>query len=744
MKKRTKRLFTLFVTTATLASQTIGVPVYAAEASGEIVAEAGTTEGEGDEAGSNAEAGATESGGDEAGSNAEAGATEGGGDEAGSNAEAGATEGEGDEAGSNAEAGATEGEGDEAGSNAEAETTEGDEKEKTLTENADLVQTYTVNESDLLNVEPGPTPDPNNQPDTSEGVNRKWTVDDRGKNIKIYYEITDGAEGDVVLNFSDIRDILNKWYQEKTGDPNAVYTTMPGDKKSIDIEVITSNGHTYRYKDGSFRMETASTIDMDQLTDLTGFDGQKLPMNFIGSISTAKPLLELYGLKKSTDVTINHVLNLKFYLERNLYFGETALTDYLRHYYNRTLKTNYATFEELAKEHPEAVANMQGKNGRHLEFELTEEQYNQLLEQYPDFMKEYSYICAKDDDGNYIINVKWPEQQVAAASYELFYKNLLNFAFGDEETRDAFLKLSKLNNSEHGVKDYMDDTNQIWSKVNDYLKEATEAGLNREDATKLAISMAFGLDGAWTTNAYQYYDYSWYNSITMEQVDGDVTINKVDENGNVIKDPAQFQLYFYKMELVNDKEEKVTYYYAVDENGNGYFTTDASKAALLITENGSYTVKYLLPDYTYYLTEIKAPDGYEISGDDISFTIVSKDNTVIDITNKLIVVPDPEPKPEPKPDPEPEPESEPTPTPNPEPTPEPEPVPTKTTKKHHSSKKDEPVVVNVETPTEPVEITVIPKTGDKSGGDTEFFVMTISMLGMVLVATKKKRTNQNN
>ena len=95
---------------------------------------------------------------------------------------------------------------------------------------------------------------------------------------------------------------------------------------------------------------------------------------------------------------------------------------------------------------------------------------------------------------------------------------------------------------------------------------------------------------------------------------------------------------------------------------------------------------------------------------------MSKDNTVIDITNKLIVVPDPEP----------------------------DPVPTKPEKKHHSSKKDEPVVVNVETSTEPVEITVIPKTGDKSGGDTEFFVMTISMLGMILVATKKRRTNQNN
>ena len=118
----------------------------------------------------------------------------------------------------------------------------------------------------------------------------------------------------------------------------------------------------------------------------------------------------------------------------------------------------------------------------------------------------------------------------------------------------------------------MDDTNGIWSQVNDWLMQATSAGLTNEDASKLALSMVFGIDGPWTNNSYQHYELAWYNAITLEQIDGDITINKVDsETGELITTPATFNLYYYKVEIAEDgSENKVTYYYALDENGKGY------------------------------------------------------------------------------------------------------------------------------------------------------------------------------
>lgn len=565
-----------------------------------------------------------------------------------------------------------------------------------------------------------------NQMKTSDGVEVNYDITAEDGIFKIYYDIGDSADGDVVLDFSIVIDMINEWYRKATGDENAVYKAQPADYGEVDIEVTSSNGHTYRYKDGSFRLETADSSNSENLTDFVGFDGQKIPVESLGAIARSTPMTKLFGVFSSREVTLNLVLEMKDYLEKAGYTGETALTDYMLAYYNKDLGTSYGSFTELAKEHPEKVVDMQGGMADD-QYYITEDQYNDLVKKYPELMGKYA-ISETKSNGKVMVQLKWPEKEIAEASYELFYKELLSFSFGDKTSQEEFVDArDQWHKQDLGLKDYMDDINDTWTKVNDYLKQATAAGLNKENATKLAISMAFGFDGPWTTNSYQFFKYAWYNSIVMEQVDGDVLINKVDkETGELIENPASFQLYYYMMKPTDDGgEQQVTYYYAIDENGKGYFTEDESKAAVLITEDGSLTIKYLLPDYEYHLKETKAPEGYEVSHEDTVINVKSKENTIITVMNGK---PEPTPTPSEKPTTTPKPSEEPAVTPAPSEQPVKTPAPT-----------DTPKQTPAPTAAPAVKKTSSPQTGDTSNIEYVVFALIASGIGLATVAFARRR-----
>ena len=591
----------------------------------------------------------------------------------------------------------------------------------------DLIAVNSMEASSEISVQAG-NADFKNQLKTSDGVEVNYDITSEDGIFKIYYDIGDSADGDVVLDFSIVIDMINEWYRKATGDENAVYKAQPSDYGEVDIEVTSSNGHTYRYKDGSFRLETADTSKSENLTDFVGFDGQKLPVESLGAIARSTPMTKLFGVFSSREVTLNLILEMKDYLEKAGYTGETALTDYMLAYYNKELGTSYGSFTELAKEHPEKVVDMQGGMADD-QYYITEDQYNDLVKKYPELMGKYA-ISETKSNGKVMVQLKWPEKEIAEASYELFYKELLSFSFGDKTSQEEFVDArDQWHKQDLGVKDYMDDTNDTRTKVNDYLKQATAAGLNKENATKLAISMAFGFDGPWTTNSYQFFKYAWYNSIVMEQVDGDVLINKVDKKtGELIENPASFQLYYYMMKPTDDGgEQQVTYYYAIDENGIGYFTEDESKAAVLITEDGSLTIKYLLPDYEYHLKETKAPEGYEVSDEDTVISVKSKENTVITVKNG-----------KPTPTPTPKPSEEPTPTPkpseNPTPTPKPSENPTLTPKPS-----EQPAQTPAPTAAPAVKNTSSPQTGDTSNIEYIVFALIASGIGLAAIAFARRR-----
>ena len=599
------------------------------------------------------------------------------------------------------------------------------------------------------------------QPSTSPDVTSEYDISLEDGIFKIHFNIDENAEGNQVIELSEVIPMLNKWYQDYSGKEDATYPLVPGDYNLIDIEVTTNNNHTYRYKDGSFVLETKDYSNEDNLTDFKGFDNQNLPIDYIGALAKSKPIQELFGVNRSSKITVDMVSNIYNVLEEKGYTGETALTNYMLDYYNNQLGSSYSTFEELYNEHPETIVNMQGGLANH-QYIIDSAKFEQLKNDYPDF--ENYTIVKEQSDGKFEIQFKWPEEDLAGASYKLFYDELLNFAFGSKETQQEF-ESSKYDwhGEGLGVKDYMDDANGVWSKVNDYLNETTKLGLTKDDASKLAISMAFGIDGPWTNNAYQLYTLSWYNAIELEQVDGDITITKVDESGNLIESPATFNLYYYTIEVAEDQTENtVKYYYAVDENGIGYFSTDETKAAALVTENGTCTVKYLLPDYEYCLKEIVAPDGYELMDDELKVIVNSNSITNVTVKNKVIVIPDPTPTPSPDPKPNPDP----NPDPEPNQKPDIESVPTSpsnsnsgTTNTQSTSDNtltiidDLPIFSPIEellpeenpetTTTQSVDVVPVdnsvPKTGDDSITEFLILVALLSFSGLILFLPNKKK-----
>lgn len=161
-----------------------------------------------------------------------------------------------------------------------------------------------------------PEVDPSNQPTTSEGVSSKYDITFEDGVFKVYYDIGEDVDGDVVIDLSEVIDVLNEYYRQVTGNKDGEYTCVPSDSNKFDIEITTSNGHTYRYKDGSFRLETADTSSNEKLTDFIGFDGQKLSVESIGAIAKSAPMQELFGVSSSSKVKLNHVLNMYSYLEK--------------------------------------------------------------------------------------------------------------------------------------------------------------------------------------------------------------------------------------------------------------------------------------------------------------------------------------------------------------------------------------------------------------------------------------------
>ena len=304
---------------------------------------------------------------------------------------------------------------------------------------------------------------------------------------------------------------------------------------------------------------------------------------------------------------------LKPYMEEK---GYTTYDDYILDYYRKADGSKYDSVSELLKNDSKALKEL-SRSGKSM----------------PD----------NPSTGNNTVKMD------PSTLYDNFYKNVLSFKVGNQDTVDSEAGGNVDHNHSHGqwatdgtqetIGDYMADklneTPGAWDKANAYFNTLLASGLTEDEATWAAFAMATNIDFQNAGNDYQNTAWNWYASMVLHQADGTLDLTKTDKKtGKIIGDDegeGQTSFYLWKYETDKKTGEKNPMYctyveptYTTNENGeqvlekDGFYCWvkyDPTKDKLtytVTTTNGKLNIDYaLLENVVYYLQEAIAPDGYD-------------------------------------------------------------------------------------------------------------------------------------
>lgn len=304
---------------------------------------------------------------------------------------------------------------------------------------------------------------------------------------------------------------------------------------------------------------------------------------------------------------------LKPYMEEK---GYTTYDDYILDYYRKADGSKYDSVSELLKNDPKALKEL-SRSGKSM----------------PD----------NPSTGNNTVKMD------PFTLYDNFYKNVLSFKVGNQDTVDSEAGGNVDHNHSHGqwatdgtqetIGDYMagklNETPGAWDKANAYFNTLLASGLTEDEATWAAFAMATNIDFQNAGNDYQNTAWNWYASMVLHQADGTLDLTKTDKKtGEIIGDDegeGQTSFYLWKYETDKETGEKDTMYctyveptYTTNEDGeqvlekDGFYCWvkyDPTKDKLtytVTTTNGKLNIDYaLLENVVYYLQEAIAPDGYD-------------------------------------------------------------------------------------------------------------------------------------
>ena len=296
--------------------------------------------------------------------------------------------------------------------------------------------------------------------------------------------------------------------------------------------------------------------------------------------------------------------------------GYKTYDDYILDYYRKPDGSKYDSVSELLKNDPKALKEL-SRSG--------------------------SSMPNDPNTGNNTVKMD------PSTLYDNFYKNVLSFKVGNQDTVDSEAGGNVDHNHSHGqwaadgtqetIGDYMagklNETPGAWDKANSYFNTLLASGLTSEEATWAAFAMATNIDFQNAGNDYQNTAWNWYASMVLHQADGTLDLTKTDKKtGEIIGDDegeGQTSFYLWKYETDKETGEKDTMYctyveptYTTNEAGeqvlekDGFYCWvkyDPSKDKLtytVTTTNGKLNIDYaLLENVVYYLQEAIAPDGYD-------------------------------------------------------------------------------------------------------------------------------------
>lgn len=518
--------------------------------------------------------------------------------------------------------------------------------------------------------------------DEIKGPDYTLSYDKETKHFNITFNIQDGAEGDQTIELSKVNDAVakfgeskvdewlateagQKWYKKNvnwwlvqgpasytvkvdthlefkvtyTLDENydvqrqIVMAPQPGDITTFDISVSNGSKHTYVYKDGSLTIATAKLPENPDPNAVTGFDGQKLPDNIAGNelniaysrdldvhgcmedlidkLNPGDQTFRKYGFIPDVREAINDYLKLN-YPEDYAKNPSKAYEAYILDYYNAKDNTSYTSVKDLVEKNDAALKEL-NKSGTGVD------------------------LCQISFD--------------SPTYYNYFYKYVLNLKAGDPAELEKFKNDVggewKTKGNDLSIGDYMYDklnsTEGAWDKANSYFNTLLSKGLTKDEATWAAFALAVNIDGNLGNNNIQNKPLDWYASMVLKQADGNLKLQKVDEQGNVIgadgKDENQTSFYLWYKDTETDKDgnqQDVTKYCVytkpqyetvtkpdgtteqklVKDGYYGWVDYDPENKKMdytISTTNGTLNIDYaLLEGMVYYMKEKVAPAGYDV------------------------------------------------------------------------------------------------------------------------------------
>lgn len=490
---------------------------------------------------------------------------------------------------------------------------------------------------------------------------------------------------------------------------------QPGCTTIFDISLSNGSKHTYVYKDNSLTIATPDMSGKGN-TGIEGFDGQELPSDIterelflsVSMDPTDKGCMETlvdkalkeYGDTNSfridsegnptkntsatvpADTQLVELPNGKLYIKAGDYYygginpyNSAVGKDENGNYYLKKEKTGvdcYA-YDETGKKVYRPVerggtgaltatpAEIQKALRKYLQNSDTT--IEQAVLDYYNSNSDVHYanisdLLAKNADASKDltkggVNVSQYITINSSQIYDNFYKNVLSFKVGNQDTVDSEAGGNVDHNHSHGqwatdgtqetIGDYMagklDETPGAWAKANAYFNTLLARGMDENEATWVAFAMATNIDASRADNTYQNTAWSWYASMVLHQADGTLDLTKTDKKtGEIIGDDegeGQTSFYLWKYETDKETGEKDTMYctyveptYTTNEAGeqvlekDGFYCWvkyDPSKDKLtytVTTTNGKLNIDYaLLENVVYYLQEAIAPDGYDVDPD---------------------------------------------------------------------------------------------------------------------------------
>lgn len=346
----------------------------------------------------------------------------------------------------------------------------------------------------------------------SAGVTYDGCTNDGNGSYTFNYTVTADAGANPVIDLA--YGALDLWQYE---------TQLPGDHFKFRILIRNESGHVYQYKDGSFVLAPEDTDQFGSLADgsllpVLTYDGQYMPIQNSGAVLAEYFYKDIFGVSSSANVTFEMLCQIYDYLEKAGYTGETAMSDYLLNYFNGKRGTSYGSLTELFADHSDWLDGELVT--RSSVYKMTQEQLEDYIARYPWIDR---FVYAKPSGGKYDVQLKWPEPEISAVSWNSFYMGLFSVVYGEENAN--YLNPNPSGDLDfarsHGVGDYLSGT-ALYAETNAYFKGLTAEPF--KDGDTLEIWSGYGIDGPGMGNSYNNYSFTYYNIIELEQLDTTYTV----------------------------------------------------------------------------------------------------------------------------------------------------------------------------------------------------------------------------